>query len=821
MRNYKHFALTFFALMICFSLTAQLFPLRRANKQYDLHAYNMAIKSYIDYLRKHPDNKEVMGKLGDCYWHINQLSESAKWYAKATEQNTIDPQYILNYGKVLMGLGDYEKAKTWFLVYAQSNPTEGNHFVQSCDFAKARAGLSSMYMVNNEFTNTTASEFGPAFFKDQIVFSSARTDIRRSSTDWTGKANNQLFIANRGLNGYLEAPVFLKSDMKNAYNEGPVSFSSNGRWVVHTKNNFVDGTRHLGSSGMEMSLYVAEVAADESWINEKPFPFNGVDYSTGFPCLSPDGNSLYFASDRPDGFGGYDIYVSQKVGNTWSTPENLGSAVNSQGNEVTPYFDGNVLYFSSDWHNGFGGYDVFRAERETGSWRRIFHLGTGVNTSRDDYGFIFNGMKNMGYLTSNRIGGKGVEDIFKVTKVTDNLVIRVKNASNGSPVSNASVDFSSCGEGVFITDGNGIYSFQAAQGLDCDLVIRKEGFMSSYLKVSASGYQANRDYEVLLRRVGEEYVGSVINSRYNSLLEGVNVRATNQTSGQVLESFTNTRGEYAMSLSPNSVYVIRYSKAGFTDVNRTVRTNTGSDKSILGIIPLLPSSTAVTGREGYMGTGTTGGATSTTYPSTTTYPPSTTGSTSISVPSGGNIGYAVQVAALSRPTNSGYENLTAYGDVYYYVENGKYKARVGVFGSKNDARQVLQYVKSKGYPSAFIATENMNSYVERVAIASSNTMSSPSSVTSSTYTPGNTSTSSHSTYMVRLASYTNTRWFDDTNVRGLGVIEERRKGQWTIMLLGGYSSLQDAQRAMQYAKAAGFKEAHVVTEVSGELKKVK
>lgn len=170
---------------------------------------------------------------------------------------------------------------------------------------------------------------------------------------------------------------------------------------------------------MNMSLYIADVVNGE-WQNTKPFPYNGVDYATGFPSLTDDGNTLVFASNNSStttGGKGWDIYVSNFVNGEWSAPRNLGAPLNTSGNEITPFYSGADLYFSSDWHIGLGGFDVFRAQLANNDVTNIFHLGPGINSSYDDYGFIFNAQQNTGYLTSNRPGGRGNEDIWQVQKI--------------------------------------------------------------------------------------------------------------------------------------------------------------------------------------------------------------------------------------------------------------------------------------------------------------------------------------------------------------------------------------------------------------------
>lgn len=792
MRVTKPILLTLVAMLLNISVFGQLFqgPLGKANKQYELHAYNLAIQSYKEALERRPNEVEALSKIADCYRHLNEMMEAAKYYARAMAQKDVKAEYKLQYGHVLKALGQYEDARRWYLEYARDFPVEGNHYAQSCNFAITQQNTPSTYMVVNEFINSSSSDFGPAFYgSNQVVFSSARMDIQRTSTNWTGKANNQLFIGTIGRNGYLESPYFLKSDTKNTYNEGPVSFTKDGRWVAYTKNNFVDGTRHIPSSGMELSLQIAEVAATGDWINPTAFQYNGTDFSVGYPCFSPDGNALYFSSNRLDGFGGYDLYVSYRMGsgNNWSTPQNLGSVVNSPGNEISPYFDGEMLYFSSDWHEGLGGFDVFRAEQLNNRWARIFHMGNGVNSPRDDYGFIYDNFKNIGYLVSNRPGGRGSEDIYKVSKSADNVVIKIKDAATGTSLANATVDFSACGEGRFQADAQGVYTFQAVRGLECNLLISKDGYLSRSLQLSTVGVQQSREYEVLLPKIGEEYAGRVVSYTTRLPLDEVTVMSTNQTTGTQMTVRTDINGDYMLALSPNTIYIVRYSRPGYRDLNRTVRTGGTFDRDALGVISMIPVDAVVTDdqtvRDPFVNP---------TNPVTTV-----------------QRGFAVQVAALSKPNLEGFSELSNFGCLYAAPSGNIYKIRIGTFASRDEAERVLGLVKNQGYRGAFLVEETTTQVVN----------AGPGDLTPKNPTaPVNTGATGR--YKIQLAAYRNLKYFDDSGIRGLGTIEEKKKGSFTVKYLAGYTTIEEARQVLREAKAAGFKDAFIVEDVGGDLKKV-
>jgi len=772
------------------SIFAQSFRrlMRRANTSYEIHAYNKAIEDYQAALQKKSDDPEALYKIADAYRQLNKMDEAAAFYARAVRQSEVDKASILQYGLVLKSLGKYDEAKQWFLLYARDVDAQvGNHFAQTCDFAKAQLNVSASYSVTNEFINTSAADFGPAFWgSDRVVYSSARSDIQRSGGDFSGKIGNQLFLATIGTRGYLDSPVFLKGSNSQEVNEGPLALAPDGRTIAFTKNNFVDGTRQIPGSGMELSIYLAQINPNGTWGDIRPFPFNGTGFSTGYPCFSPDGNRMYFASDRPGGSGGYDLYVSNKIGNSWGAPENLGPVVNSGGDEISPSFDGTSLFFSSNWHPGLGGMDVFRAESNVdGRWTRIFHLGAQVNSPRDDYGFSYDPFRNLGFVVSNRLGGRGNEDIYRISRAADNVVIRVINASNGLPVANAGIDFSNCGQGVFQTDGRGVYSFQALQGLECDVVVNKTGFLPGTVRISTTGASASRDYEVMLTSPNEAYAGKIVDYTTKIPLAGVTITAINTRTGNQMQAYTNANGDYYLALSPFSDYLVRYSKPAYREVEFDVNTEDGLDRTILGVISLLPS-TAVP-------------------PTDNLNPGPVLPDNNSNSNLGGIDGFAIQVAAIKTPAMDRFGNLTDLGDVYYLDQGGTYKIRLGIYASRQDADLALNQVKSRGYPGSFIVREDGS--------GSSIGVRDPDPTTGSNTNPG----FSAGRFKVQLAAYSNPKWFDDSKVRDLGTIEERKKGRFTVKYVGGLTTMNEARRALSVARSAGFDTSFIVEDVNGDL----
>jgi len=784
-----------FALLITYSASAQNFKyfLKKANKEYELKAFNLAIDSYEEALNKRPNNAEALGKLADCLRHLNRMEEAATRYAEALSQNKFDRIHILQFGHVLKALGRYDEAKQWYEQYQVDNPTVGNHYAQTCDYAKTQQNANTGFFAINAEINSSSSDFGPAYYNSRLAYSSASLDLQRSNVNWTGKNDNQLFVASINTDGSLQNPEFLRKNQSDVYNQGPIAFSPDGALVAYTKNNFTDGTRQIPSAGLQLSIFIAEVTQTGEWVNEIPFTHNGQNYSTGYPHFSQDGSAMFFSSDRPGGYGGFDLYVSYRTGQSWSTPINLGAVVNTQGHEIAPYFDGSQLFFSSDWHAGLGGMDIFRAEQESGRWNKVYHLGVPINSGYDDYGLIFDSFQDRGYFTSNRPGGKGNEDIYRITRNASSstlAIIRVRNATDGTPIPNAMLDFSACGLGTYFADNEGIYKFPLKNGsIDCEVIVNRDGFNQEVIRISQNMLNTQPELTVYLnpssqggggQGPGTQYAGKIVDYNSRLPLSGVTITAIDQNQGGSQQAVTDNSGNYNLNLVSNKTYYVTFSRPGYQEVSKVVNTFGGYNQDLLGTITLFPD-----------GSGTTPG----TQPG---------GNTSISS------GFSVQVAALSKDNVESFSNLASYGNVYSKLENGKYKIRIGVFNSKSEAQSALNNIKRSGHPTAFVVAES------GVDLGSRGGTTQPP-----VNPPDPSTTSGGSGYKIQLGAYRNPRYFDASKVQGMGYVEDRAKGDLTLKLLAGFQSLDAAKRVLPSVQAAGFKGAFIVLDRNGTLTRVR
>ncbi|HUR29994.1 MAG TPA: OmpA family protein [Saprospiraceae bacterium] len=264
--------------------------------------------------------------------------------------------------------------------------------------------------------NTKSIEFSPVYYADGLVFVVARE--RNSILDpKTGQAYFDLMYTDIGPNGTVTRPESFSSNIRTQYHEGPCTFSKQGDEIFFTRSDLT-GNTDVNDKKAEVQLKIYHgIKGAEDWEQIEELPFSSTEYSIAHPALSANGHFLVFSSDMPGGFGGMDLYVTQRNGDQWSIPVNLGATVNSKGHDIFPFWhESGYLFFSSDGHGGFGGLDVFVTSwNDSQSFKGIQHLLFPYNSGRDDLGFIVSADGKSGYFASDRKPTKGKDDLYRWT----------------------------------------------------------------------------------------------------------------------------------------------------------------------------------------------------------------------------------------------------------------------------------------------------------------------------------------------------------------------------------------------------------------------
>ena len=389
--------------------------LEKAGELFDRFDYPGALHLYEE-IAAEQDDQFIHLQVATCYRNIGNLTSAEEWYRKAaSEKLPTEAQY--DFAEVLTSNGKTEEARKWYKLYLNEVPGD--------DRAKNRlasiAGFNDLHKNENNYEvypaeiNSPYSDFGPAFCEEGVVFASAREEVARGKRySRTNSAYLDLFLSKYDENGRLSTPAKLAKTINSKYHEGPATLYENDTKMIFTRNNFDPKTAEKNDKTVRLQLYYTQKAKNGNWSKPELIQIVDEKYSVGHPSVSKDGKMLYFSSNMPGGVGGTDLYVSRLEDNTWSKPENLGSAFNTKGNEMFPFIhDDGSLYFASDGHGGLGGLDIYKVA--PGLKAKPQNLGAPVNSSRDDFAFVMNGTGDFGYFSSNRSGGIGDDDLYRFT----------------------------------------------------------------------------------------------------------------------------------------------------------------------------------------------------------------------------------------------------------------------------------------------------------------------------------------------------------------------------------------------------------------------
>lgn len=385
------------------------------NKLYDNGEYAKAITWYKKVVKsKNLKEKEAAYlKLADSYRRINNYDDAESNYIRYFELNTDpDKEAVLNYAQILKSNGKYDDAAEMYATYLKkdSTATDIKKALKFCREIKYYQSRPLEYAVNNVSSiNTERSEFSPLVNKNKLAFIAEREQfdfVDYSTDDYSGQPFSNIFVAD--LNGTeVKKPSPFSKRLNSDYHDGTGSMTGDGNTIYFTRVDYIQKKGHVNRSKI-----VTANQTSKGWSKVKEINLCSNDYSIAHPSINDDGSVMYFTSDMPGGFGGKDLYMSEKVGGTWSQPVNLGPDINTSGDEMFPTIkkDG-TLWFSSNGLPGFGGLDIYSAKKIENKWILNRNEGLELNSSTDDFGITFLN-DSTGYFSSNRPGGKGLDDIY-------------------------------------------------------------------------------------------------------------------------------------------------------------------------------------------------------------------------------------------------------------------------------------------------------------------------------------------------------------------------------------------------------------------------
>ena len=484
-------------MLSCLSLTAQNSATKKADKHFARYEFLKAAEDYQKLITNDKADTYVYTKLADCYYNIFNTVEAEKWYAKALETSE-NPETIYKYSQMLKANGKYEESNKWMDKFASMRPGDdrATAFRKNPNYLPKILEKGKKFNLQDAGVNTATSDFGGVLHNGKLYVTSARNNARKTY-GWNEQPYLDIYEFTVADDGSYQGGTLMGKRINTKYHEGLVSFSPDGETMYLSRESFYDNLYvkdSLKNRRSVINLYSTTKLSD-GWSEVTPLPFNSANYSVKNPSVSADGKTLYFSSDMAGGYGNYDIYkASINEDGSFGEPVNLGQKVNTEGQEMFPYSSSNgTLYFSSDGHLGLGGLDVFHTKEIDGKFAPIRNVGVPVNSNADDFAFSINEETEQGFVSSNREGGVGSDDIYAIKKLQplcDVLITaNVTDSKTGEALSGASVGIYDTQGNMLstkTTDANGVAEFIIECETDTQLQVLMTDFESASVDVGGT-----------------------------------------------------------------------------------------------------------------------------------------------------------------------------------------------------------------------------------------------------------------------------------------------------------------------------------------------
>jgi outer membrane protein OmpA-like peptidoglycan-associated protein/tetratricopeptide (TPR) repeat protein len=482
------FLILSFVFVSTISVKAQDSQTAWADKLFKRFEYLDASKEYLKLVGTGIKQNYIYNQLAESYYNMFNTTEAIKWYALSLTQPQEAETYF-KYAQMLKAAGRYEESNAQMAIFASKNPKD----IRAILFNENPNYIPKLLSKQKEFNlvpvtiNSQYTDFGPKLTNDNTLYFSSSRKISKKKTGWKEESYLDVYQASLLENDSLSMPTEVE-DINTIWHDGPACVSSDGNTIYFSRDSRViddyEDIKNIKTKFSQMYLFKA-TKVNNKWSEAKQLPFNSKTYSISNPSISLDGKTLYFNSNMPGGFGGNDIWkVDVSEGDIYGTPVNLGSKINTEGNEQFPSItDDNLLYFSSDSRQGLGGLDIYVINLNKSE--NALNLGKPVNSEKDDFSFSFNTKRNLGFFSSNR---EESDDLY-IAKPICNVesTILVTNAVSGIILEGATVAILDDKKNIIetkISDANGNVDFILECNTEYSLQVAKDGYESGVFSIA-------------------------------------------------------------------------------------------------------------------------------------------------------------------------------------------------------------------------------------------------------------------------------------------------------------------------------------------------
>lgn len=580
--------ITLIFILFCLTVNAQL-KQKLADHHYAYEEYAKCVQMYDElasdcFKSKKNADWENVRKAAVVNFHLFNMNEAIGYFEKLQTKNMLtekDREYFL---QALRYDGRYGKAEQ--LARESSNFHSNNSYFARLSTSTAKIDDfhrdSALLRIREAKINSGKGDFGPAYFNNSLVFASKASNAGFVNPDYGYDGDYYLNIMQStfGSDSVLNDPKMMKHQFLSRAHDGPVSFNSDGTEMVITRNKI---GKKYGKEFVVLALYFSKFENGE-WSELKPFEFNNDTYNVGHGVFDENGNKLYFTCDKPGGLGGSDIYVSSKLGASWSEPVNLGSTINTEMDEMFPFVQNDKIYFASKGHVGLGGLDIFESNLDGSDLR---NMGAPVNSSHDDFALIFNASGEIGFFSSNR--KDNIDHLYHVKRRIFNIDLEgivFEKYATLEPCANQTVwikNMTDQSEIEVTTNAQGEFNSKLALNNDYRVYTKKDEFILLG-EVSLSTKNLRRDStfkaELVLKPTTIQIHLRVVEKATGKVIPEAITTVTDYNLGWDTTMMTNTLGIVTLTVDRNKVFWAHGAKKGFIDADISFNSSNENDKVI-------------------------------------------------------------------------------------------------------------------------------------------------------------------------------------------------------------------------------------------------
>ena len=589
-------ALSVFFICLTFSSIGQV-KQKTADKLFARMQYSQCVEMYDELTKKCIKEKkscdyENVRKAGVSHYQLFQMDGAIQHFKHLKSVNQLKEKDAEYYIQALRFTGKYEDASNELKEAFAKFPTNIYFATLIHDQSKFK-GLfadSSVFRIAKTNISSAYGDFSPTYYEKGLVYAtkSKNTEVINGRYGWDNAYYVSLLQAPFEQDTIVNNGKLLRNKFLSKAHDGPVDFNTEENQMVITKN--IIG-KQKGKPVVVLALYFSQ-KLNGKWTELEPFQHNSKEYNVGHGCFSADGMKLYFASDMPGGNGGTDIYVSEREGNFWSKPVNLGSIINTEKNELFPFIFEEQLFFASNGHFGLGGLDLFEANIHSG---KVQNLGYPVNSSADDFGLIVDSSGLNGYFSSNRKDAIDKIYSFEKKEIYIDVIVNVfeKYIENEIvPSQPITLKNEVTGEEEnYFSDSNGDLHLKVRQNERYTFSTSKEDFKLKNpveLLVEKATKDTTYRCELILLPTKITIALKIVAKDTRKPIDKATGVIYKFNNGKDTTMFTNENGLVTLNVDRNKEYVAHGSKKGFIDDEQVFNTSHQDGKIIELELALTP-----------------------------------------------------------------------------------------------------------------------------------------------------------------------------------------------------------------------------------------